>query len=437
MTNMLSLSKPVALLAAVAIGLPSALSAQAADSAAAARAHYGQAVSSLRSGDTAAAVAALGKAADAFPSQGFYPAAYARLAAVAGKPELAMNAYKRLVTMGYGWDRTSPAAQAMAQTPGYSALESAMVAATGPLRMSSVLHELPDSMMHPEGIAWDGARQRLIVSSVRERKLVSVDARGVVRDLVKSGQDGLDGAFAIGVDSVRGLVWVASAALPQVQGYVEADSGRSQLFAFELATGKLRRRIRLPNDGSGNAVGDLTVGPDGTVYASDTRAAAIYRVAPGGADSAILLAGKNRLIRSPQGLVLSGNRLLFADYSLGIQAIDLATGSVATVPSPPGLTVLGIDGLVRMDGTHLIGVQNGVAPSRIVRLTLSADGMAITEVTPIDRYLPEAFEPTQGVVVGGNFIYIGNSPWRNYNDDGTVVADAGWPKPILLRLPLK
>lgn len=411
--------------------------AQAADSAAAARAHYREALSSLRSSDTSAAIAALGKAAQAWPTQGFYQSAYARLAAVAGKPDLAMLALKRLVTLGYGWDQTSPAAHALAGTPGYPALESAMIAATGPLRMSTVVHELPDSMLHPEGIAWDGAHQRLVVSSARQRKIVTVDSRGVMKDLVRSGQDGLDGALAIAVDSVRGLVWVASAAIPQMQGYTAADSGRSQLFAFDLTSGKLRRKIRLPKSESGNSVGDLTVTREGTVFASDTRAAAIYRVPPDHGDSAVTLAGNNPLIRSPQGLVFDGARLLVADYSLGIESIDLATGAVSTVPSPAALTVLGIDGLVRLDQHHLLGVQNGVAPARIVRLSLSRDGSSITDVTPIDRYLPEAFEPTQGVIVADAYIYIGNSPWRNYDDDGAILPDATWPKPILLRLPLK
>jgi hypothetical protein len=110
---------------------------------------------------------------------------------------------------------------------------------------------------------------------------------------------------------------------------------------------------------------------------------------------------------------------------------------VRTIPAPPETTVLGIDGLVRQDHHHLLGVQNGVAPPRIVRLTLSPDGSAITEVTPVDRYLPEASEPTQGVVIDDAFVYLANSPWSNYDDAGAPRAGATWPAPLLLRLPLK
>jgi hypothetical protein len=422
---------------AAAIIAPTPGAAQAADSAAAARAHYRMAVTSLRSGDTAAAVASLGRASLAWPAQGFYQAAYARLAAASGQTDSALAALKRLITLGYGWDTSDPIAASLAMVPAYIGVEALMRAATSPLRRSAVLHQLPDTLLHPEGIAWDGAGNRWLVSSVRQRKVVAVDARGAVQDLIRSGQDGLDAALAIGVDSVRGLLWVASAALPQMQGWRAADTGRSNLFAFDLATGELRRKIRLPGVEGGHSVGDLTVTDDGTVFASDTRAPAIYQVSPDEGDSAITVAANTPMVRSPQGLVLDGSRLLVADYSLGIESVDLATGAVRTLPAPAGSTALGIDGLVRLDQNTLLGVQNGVSPARIVKLTLAPDGLSITRITPVDRHLPEASEPTQGVIVGRAYVYVANSPWSNYDDSGSTSAGANWPAPLLLRLPLK
>jgi len=391
---------------------------------------------SLQAGDTAHAVDALGRAVSAWPAQGAYQAAYARLAAVTGRNNEALAALRRLVTLGYGWDRADPVAHALAGVPGYAVVERAMRAATVPLRRSQVLLRLRDTLLHPEGIAWDGARRRWLVSSVRERKIVAVDRRGIATDLVRSGQDGLDAALAIGVDSGRGLVWVASAALPQQMGWEPGDSGRSALLAFDLTTGVLRRRVHFPPAVGGHSVGDLTVLTDGTVFASDTRSPAIYRVTPDG-DSARAVVTANPLVRSPQGLVSDGARLLVADYSHGILAVDPATGAVQPIAAPTYATTLGIDGLVRRDRRHLIGVQNGVSPPRIVSLTLSPDGGAITAVTPIDRYLPEAGEPTQGVLWDGAFVYLANSPWSNYDDAGQPLPEAQWPAPLLLRLPLR
>jgi hypothetical protein len=412
-------------------------SGQAADSAAAARSHYRQAVDFLRAGDTTAALTSLDLAAAAWPTQGFYHKAYARLAAVSGRQAEALKALKRLVRLGYGWEQTDPDLIPLAASPEYPALAQAMLAATGPLRRSRVLLRLSDTLLHPEGIAWDGPRRRWLISSVRQRKVVAVDENGVARDLVRSGQNGLDAALAIAVDSSRDLLWVASAALPQQEGWMPADRGRSALFAFDLATGALRRRVQLPPASAGHSVGDLTVTADGTVYASDNGSPAVYLVSNTGADTATPIAADTPMLRSPQGLVYDGARLLVADYSLGIMEVDLASGAVRSLPSPPESTVLGIDGLVRLDEHHLLGVQNGLVPPRIVRLALAPDGRAITEVTPVDRYLPEATEPTQGVIVDGAFVYLANSPWSNYDDAGAPRTGVVWPAPLLLRLPLR
>lgn len=412
-------------------------SAQVAESAALARQSYREAAAALRRGDTAAALTSLGRAAEVWPAQGAYHAAYARVAAISGRHAEAIQSLRRLLALGFGWRKGDPVAAALAAVPEYAGLERDMLAATAPLRRSEVLFRLSDTLLHPEGIAWDGARRRWLVSSVRQRKLVAVNPQGEARDLVRSGQDGLDAALAIGVDSSRGLVWVASAALPQQQGWSPGDSGRSALLAFDLVTGGLRRRVDLPPAGGGHSLGDLTVAPDGSVFASDTRSPAVYLASPAGGDTARVIVADHPLVRSPQGLVPDGPRLLVADYSHGLLAVDLASGTVRPIPAPAGTSVLGIDGLARLDPHQLLAVQNGIAPPRIVRLTLSADGGAITAVTPVERYLPEAHEPTQGVVTGGAFVYLANSPWSNYDGDGRPLADATWPAPLVLRLPVR
>lgn len=426
----------VAALIGVATIAPAGLAAQAADSSAAARGHYRAAVTALRANDTASALIALGRATRAWPGQGFYHAAYAELAAAAGRTDEALASLERYAGLGWSWEPDDASFRPLASLPAYGRLVERMRAGTGPLRRSQVLHTLPDSLLHPEGIAWDGARQRWLVSSVRQRKVVAVDARGAVTEVVRSGQDGLDAALAIGVDSARGLLWVASAALPQMTGYTATDEGRSRIFVFDLATGALRHRVELPG-GDGHAVGDLTVTADGNVFASDNRTGAIYHVPPGGIDTAHMIVAPSARLRSPQGIVPDGPRLLVADYSLGITAIDLSSGAVRTLTPPAQGTVLGIDGLVRLNERQLIGIQNGTTPARVVRLTLSPDGTAIDRVEAIDRHLPEASEPTQGIVTGGSYVYVANSPWSNYDDDGTVKAGARWPRPLLLRLPLR
>ena len=417
--------------------LATSAAAQVADSAQAARVHMRAAAASLRSGDSAAAVSHLERAVAAWPEQGAYRLRLANLAARTGRGALALAALDTLVRQGSGWSDLDAVATFLLAEPGYRALAERMRQATGPLPRSSILAALPDTMLHPEGVAWDGARERWLVSSIRQRRVVAVERGGAVRPFLVAGQDGLDAVFGLAVDSGRGLLWVASSAVPQQEGYAAADSGRAALFAFDLGTGQLRGRVGLPPVAGGHLLGDLTIAPDGSVFASDSRSPAVYR-ARGLSGTAEVLVERDPLFRSLQGLALSGDgrSLYLADWSHGLLRVDLSTRRVVPVPLTVTGTTLGIDGLLRLDARRLVGIQNGIAPPRVVLLTLDQTGERVVGVEPLDRHLPLATEPTLGVLAGGALVYVANSPWASYGDDGQPLAGAAWPRPTLLRLPL-
>lgn len=415
----------------------SAGTAQVADSAQAARVHVRAAAASLRGGDSTLALNQLVRAVAAWPEQGAYRLGLANLAARTGRTDVALAALDTLVRQGWGWSDLDAVATLLLADPVYRVLAQRMRQGTAPLPRSVLLAALPDTMLHPEGVAWDGARQRWLVSSIRQRRVVSVDRGGAVRDFVTAGQDGLDAVFGMAVDSSRGLLWVASSAVPNQEGYTAADSGRAGLFAFDLESGQLRGRVALPAVPGGHWLGDLTIAPDGAVYTSDSRYPAVYR-ARGLSGTAETLVERDPLFRSLQGLALSedGRALYLADWSHGLLRVDLATRRVIAVPLTVVGTSLGIDGLLRLDGRRLIGIQNGISPPRVVLLTLDRTGEHIVGLEALDRHLPIATEPTLGVLAGGALVYVANSPWASYSDDGQPLAGAAWPRPALLRLPL-
>ncbi|MBK9692914.1 MAG: hypothetical protein IPO73_14705 [Gemmatimonadetes bacterium] len=413
---------------------PGLLAAQAADSAQAARAHLRAANAALRAGDTAAALGAAELAVRAWPTQVAYRLTLARFAARAGRAELAFRELDTVIALGAGWTDRDPLHAALAGAPGYAALQARMQAGVAPLARSRVQATLPDTLFHPEGIAWDGARQRFLVSSIRRRQVVAVDLQGRTVPFLRPGQDGLDAVIGLGVDSMAGVLWLASRALPNQEGYTAADAGRSALYAYDLATGTLQRRV----DAAGAGLGDLTLGPDGTVYLSDDVGQAIHRLRPGAPALEAVIRG-DPLLRSPQGLALApdGARLYVADWSHGLQVVDLASGRVRTVPLDGVGTLLGLDGLVLAAPGRLVALQNGLAPPRVVALTLDAAGERVARLEVLDRHLPLATEPTLGVLTGGALVYVANSPWANYDDAGAPLPGTGWPPPILLRLPLR
>jgi sugar lactone lactonase YvrE len=300
---------------------------------------------------------------------------------------------------------------------------------------SQAAFTLPERDLLTEGIAYDARTGAFFVGSVHHRKILRIDRSGHVAEFVAPARDGLWAPLGMRADSARRLLWVATAALPQMANYDTVDAGRSGLFAFDLATGALRGRYLLPRDGAPHALGDVAITRAGDVYASDSRAPAIYRVRAG--SDTIEAFVRSPLLLSAQGMAFdAAERTMYvADYARGLLRVDLTTRDVQPVPARDGVLTLGLDGLYAV-GDALVGVQNGVAPSRVVRLHLDGAGRRIVAADVLERARPDYVEPTLGVVVRGSLYYVANSQWERFRDDGTVEGADELQAPLVLRLPL-
>lgn len=427
------------LLLAVSIVHPAGVAAQRADSADVARGLMRDAAAALRRADTAAAIASVERAVQAWPRQGAYVLALGRLAARAARPDLAVPALRRAMAMGWGWTRRDPALASLVARADVQALADSAEAATGPSSTSTVLRTLPDTLQHPEGVVIDSATGRLFVSSIRHRKIVVIERDGRVHDFVPPGAHGLDATFGMAVDAARRTLWVASSLTPEQEGGTGLKANRAAIFAFGVERGELRGRWGVPDDGAEHGLGDVVIGPDGTAWASDSRTAALYRATPGDRSG---IATRSPIMspdwQSPQGMAFSadGTTLWLADWTTGLFHIELATGRVTPVAADPLLVTLGIDGLYRVGPRALIGIQNGVTPPRVIRLDLDAAGTRVERLTVLDRHLPLADEPTLGTVTADGFVYVANSPWGAYDERGALRTGVAIPAPVLLRLPL-
>ncbi len=277
--------------------------------------------------------------------------------------------------------------------------------------------DLPDLM--PEGHAHDARRDRFLLSSGRQRKVVAVDRAGETTDLTRSGQDGLLAVLGMKVDPTRDWIWVASTHAPFMIDAKPGELGRSALHAFDLATGETRAAI--PYARTPSLLNDVDVAADGTVYATDSHAGAVVVVQHG--ELRDLLAPGS--LEGPNGLALApdGETLYVADFR-GVARVALGTGAVTRLrPPAPARTLGGIDGLYFHDGA-LIGVQNILGRGRVWRLPLSADGRELAGAEILETGRPDYDNPTTGTFADGAFYYLANPRSRR-----------GEPH-RLLRLPL-
>ena len=300
-----------------------------------------------------------------------------------------------------------------------------------PVGTSTEAFRLADPRMIPEGIAYDPVTETFFVSSVRQRRIVRFDRADGERAFAPAGEETLWSVLGLAVDAERRTLWAASAALPVTAGATEADRGSTGLFAYDLDTGALRARYLLPGTDGRASLGDLTVAPGGDVYATDGTGGMLY-VLRHGADT-LQPAVEPGVLVSPQGVCPSGDgRLYLADYALGLFVVDPAARTLTPLPPPEGQTLLGIDGLA-CAGEHLLAVQNGVRPERVLRIDL--DGDAVRSVAVLEANNPRFDQPTLGVVVGDRFFYVGNSHWSRVDAQG-VLDEQGLEAPVVWVLEL-
>ena len=406
-----------------------------ADSAQAARTAWRAAMRAYRADSFEVARALGAEARAAWPTQPAYVHGLAALSARAGNAAEAARWLAAYADLGAGADIAGDDDFALVRDS--AAVRAAAARAAANLAAearSSVAFRVPGADNFPEGIACT-AQRTCYVTSVRHGKVIRVGADGAATDAIQPGQEGVTGALAVALSGDGRTLWVTSAAIPQYAGYRAADSLLATVHAFSLPSGKLLRRLAFPAGSGRHQPGDVFVARSGEVFVSDSRQPFLYRV-PRTGDTLEVFATDPQF-RSLQGVTesASGRELYIADYSHGIFAIDRASRAARPVPSPAGATVLGVDGLAR-HGSLLIGVQNGIAPPRVIGMWLSADGARITRVALLDRNLPAADQPTIGSIVGKEFLYVANSHWEHYDDAGRPRPGARLEEATVLRLPL-
>lgn len=420
----------------------------AVDSAAKARDSFREAREAMARKDTTEAFRRLAIAAHVWAAQPAYPNALMDLAMRANNEARAIEALQIANSMGYALPSTA-SAQALQkfQSSQFGVLLAQQDVLREVMNKGKAYRTLRDSTLFPEGLAVDPRNGAIYLSSIAHRNVLVIDRRGNEKWLVNDNANELGSLFGIAVDTVRDVLWAASAPNAAMRGFA-ADSANGKLaglFAIRLSDGTIVKRAYVPTSVATPGPGDIALMNNGDVLMSDSQAGIVWWLqsavgvthgSPSQTLGDTLIAIRHRLLRSPQGIVPANDNqsAIVADYSHGLLRIYLATQNVIRVRDAAGHSTLGIDGLVR-GGNKLIAIQNGLSPAQVLQLELSADGTRVLQHETIDRNAL-APSPTGGVMINGEFVYIANSLWEMLDATGRMDSKAKLPKPLLLALPI-
>jgi hypothetical protein len=286
---------------------------------------------------------------------------------------------------------------AMAQSPGYRERAARFAARARPIGTAEKAWEFRCGDLLPEGTAWDGRRGELLLSSGRRRTVVAVRPDVRCRDVVPQADAGLLAVLGMQVDAARDLLWVASAAAPFMVDAQSADAGRTMLARIDLASGRVDATFALPGTGLLN---DLALAADGSVYVTESRGGAVYRLAPGA--SALVAIVPAEVLESPNGiLALPDDGLLVADFH-GLARVRGASGPslrVERLATPGDLYLGGIDGLAAWP-QGIVAVQNLVGRTRIWALSIDLPERRVSSARVLMRGHVDFRNPTTGAVAG-------------------------------------
>jgi hypothetical protein len=400
-----------------------------------ARYYRQQAASAYKAKDYAAAIENFKKAAELVPD---HPSVIYNLAcmyALAGRKSEALAALSRFAEMGLVLPVEKDGDLAsIKDTPEFNLILARFEASKAPVIRSSAGFTIHEKGLITEGLAYDPVEETFFVSSVHKRKILAVGKSGDVKTFA-SEQDGLFSVLGMAVDAKRRHLWVTSTAFPQMINFRKEEDGTSAVFKFDLRTKKLLKKYVLSNAGKKHALGDLTIQSNGDVFTTDSLSPAVYVIHPQKNEIELFLEDPG--FGSPQGLAFSSDEqhLFMADYSTGLFDIHVKAKKIGHLPPLSGATLLGIDGLYYHKGS-LIGVQNGVTPQRIVRVSLSKDLSRVERLEVVEANNPIFLEPTLGVLVKDMFYFIANSQWPLIDESGNLAAEDKLQDPVVLKIKL-
>ena len=285
-----------------------------------------------------------------------------------------------------------------------------------------VAFHLADAKLIPEGIAYDPKQDRFFIGSIAQKKIVSANRKGEVKDFSKA-EDNLDCVLGLFVEVAHQQLYAVS-----TNGFLDEaqKQRRNAVVHYDLKNGLLVNRYDAPD---ANQLNDLTNAADGTIYATDSANGTLFRKTPG--EKTLTPFGAKGALPGANGITLGSDGKLYVAISTGIATIDRSTGAPTRLPQPDTVVTGGCDGLYWQRG-DLVGIQNVTNPGRVIRIALGDQGTRISGIKVLQSHHdPEFAEPTTGAIAADALCVIANSYVGHFQPNASI-KDPGQLKPTAI-----
>jgi sugar lactone lactonase YvrE len=255
---------------------------------------------------------------------------------------------------------------------------------------------LDDKLLIPEGVAFDTATQTIYVSSTYKRKIIAIDPSGNVKDFISEAQDDIKSVIGMEVDNRTNSLWAVSSEALDVLPLIDPGpmQWRSSVYQFNLADGRLKNKFILERDSV--FLNDITVGPDGTVYITESVQNGLYRIGPG--EDSMRLFMDMKPYHFINGICFADNRL-FVCSTEGILAVDIPGKQYRLLNSAARVDHGDIDGL-SFNGKYFIGHQS----TKIMRFEPNAAMDSIVRSDTLNS--GKDFDASTTGEIGNNYYYF-------------------------------
>ena len=269
---------------------------------------------------------------------------------------------------------------------------------------------LSEKDLHPEGLLYLDKHKLWLVSSIRNKKIVSFDETGNCSDWFINTPYSV---FALKADTNQNYLWVSCSATPEMKGFSAAMDGKNEILKIDIKTKKVIKKYTVVGN---HVFGDLAIAKNGDVYISDSVAPHIYKITN---DKIALWKDLKGEAFNLQGIAFNKeeSKLFIADYLTGIIVFSMNKAlPFSRLTLPEGTSKKGIDGLVYYNNA-LFTIQNGTVPIRIVKYQLDASNSKIINFTVLDNNRSVFNEPALATISKGELYFFANAPWNFYNSN--------------------